>query len=52
MYKPTNKNVIKYYCRDDFSPGLTEDGYNFWDMCHVGKIKYGVWHTGGEQEDL
>jgi hypothetical protein len=51
MYKPTGKSLIKYYCWDETAFGI-HNGEDDWDMCHVGKFKYGIWHTGGGHEEL
>ena len=46
MYKPSGKNIIRYYCWDETSFGDCDE-QDCWDMCHVTKIKYGTWQAGG-----
>lgn len=43
MYKPSGKSLIKYYCWDETSFMIC-GGDDCWDMCHVGRFKYGIWH--------
>jgi hypothetical protein len=43
MYKPSGKSLIKYFCWDETSFMIC-GGDDCWDMCHVGRFKYGIWH--------
>jgi len=48
MYKPTSKSLIKFYAWDETS-FLLCGGNDCWDMCHVVKIKYGIWHIKSDE---
>ncbi len=47
MYKPSGKSLIKYYCWDETSFMIC-GGDDCWDMCHVGRFKYGIWHKNNK----
>lgn len=50
MYKPAMKSLIKCYCWDETAYGIN-NGEDDWLMCHVGRFKYGIWHTSGNPPD-